>query len=128
MNLALDLLEKMKEHCSNRVIKYKELFPKNRPNGALESTILVLRMVHRFPTFRERHKDVQESYREELRIMMTEACISKFQRFKELSTPLDENDVESVIDGINKLADLVNLELEQDVQYFQPAFSQYLQL
>ena len=122
--MSIQVLENMKEVCSNRVLKYKELFPKNQPRGALESTILVLRMIHRFPTFRSLHPELQESFRDELRIMMTESCITRFQRFKELSTPLDEGDVESVIEGINKLAELVNHEIEQDVQYYQPAFAQ----
>lgn len=126
--MAMDLLERMKEHCSNRVIKYKELYPKNRPNGVLESTILVLRMVHRFPTFKERHPELQDSYRDELKIMMTESCIVRFQRFKEQAAPMDEGDVESVIEGINKLADLVNAEIELDVQYYQPAFAQELDI
>lgn len=124
MNTTIQTLEKMKEVCGGRVLKYKELFPKNQPRGALESTILILRMIHRFPTFRTIHPELQESFRDELRIMMTESCIGRFQRFKELSTPLDEGDVESVIEGINKLADLVNHEIELDVQHFQPAFAQ----
>ncbi|KAJ3300949.1 hypothetical protein HDV03_001573 [Kappamyces sp. JEL0829] len=128
LKLTIDLLEKMKEHCGNRVTKYKELFPKNQPRGALESTILVLRMIHRFPTFRDKHPELQESFRDELRIMMTEACISRFQRFKEHASPLDEGDVESVIEGINKLADSVNQEIEEDVQYYQPAFAQELDI
>lgn len=128
MDMCIELLERMKEVCSKRVIKYKELFPKNHPRGALESTILVLRMIHRFPTFRDRHPTIQESHRDELRIMMTEACITRFQRFKELSTPLDETDTESVISGINSLADMINEEIEQDVQYFQPAFAQELDI
>ncbi|KAJ3258354.1 hypothetical protein HK103_003642 [Boothiomyces macroporosus] len=128
MQMVIELLEQMKEHCSERVVKYKELFPKNQPRGALESTILVLRMIHKFPTFRDNHPEIQESHRDELKIMMTESCIAKFQGFKELSTPFDENDVESVIEGINKLADLVNEEIELDVKYFQPAFAQELDI
>jgi hypothetical protein len=118
----------MKKYCSERVVKYKELFPENQPRGALESTILVLRMIHRFPTWREHHPETQESHRDELRIMIYEACMSKFQRFKELAAPLDETDVESVIEAINKLADLINEEIQQDVDYFQPAFAQELDI
>jgi hypothetical protein len=122
------LLEEMKIYCSNAVLKYKELFPKNYPKGALESTILVLRMVHRFPTYKQRHPELPESHRDVLRIMMTESSIIRFQRFKELTTPLDENDVESVIDGINSLADMVNDEIDVDVEFFRPAFSQELDI
>jgi hypothetical protein len=126
--MIIDVLEKMKGNCNNRVIKYKELFPENQPRQALESTILVLRMIHRFGPFKETHPELQASFRDELKILMTEACIAKFQRFKELATPLDEKDVESVIDGINKLADLVNQEIESDVQHFQPAFAQEIDI
>jgi hypothetical protein len=110
------------------VVKYKELFPQNQPRGALESTVLVLRMIHRFPTWRDRHPETQESHRDELRIMMYEACMAKFQRFRELAAPLDETDVESVIEAINKLADSINDEIQQDAEYFQPAFAQELDI
>ena len=126
--MIVDVFETMKENCNNRVTKYKELFPENQPPQALEKTILVLRMIHRFAAYKEAHPELPASFRDELRTLMTEACITKFQRFKELSTPLDETDVESVIDGINRLADLVNQEIESDVQYFQPAFSQELDI
>ncbi|KAJ2993733.1 hypothetical protein HDV02_002096 [Globomyces sp. JEL0801] len=128
MQLIIELLESMRAHCADRVVKYKELYPKNKPNGALESTILVLRMIHRFPTFKDKHPELQDSFRDELKFMMTESCIKRFQTFKEKAAPLDETNVESVIEGINKLAEDVNDEIELDVQYFQPAFAQELDI
>jgi hypothetical protein len=128
MDYCIDLLEKMKANCSNSVLKYKELFPENQPKGALESTILVLRMIHRFPTYLSRHPELPESHRDALRTMMTESSINRFQVFKEQCCPLDDKNVQSVIDSLNYLADLVNKEIDVDVEFFRPAFAQELDI
>jgi hypothetical protein len=120
----LKSLEDVQGFLRERVSKYKEIFPKGKPSGALEDTILILRMVHRFPIFKEYHPELPESFREELRIVMTDSCIQQFQKFKEISAPLDETDVGSVIEGISKLAELVSDEIETDAKYFQKAFAQ----
>ncbi|KAH9270865.1 hypothetical protein BASA83_007018 [Batrachochytrium salamandrivorans] len=67
-------------------------------------------------------------FREELRNMLVEALIVKFQRFREHTTPLDDNDVESVVEGINRLAELVSEEIEIDNKYFQDSFSNELDI
>ena len=119
----MGLLEEMQDHHKAHVVKYKEFFPKNKPNGSLETTILILRMIHRFPIYREAHPNLHESFREELKIILTEACIARFQRFRELTAPFDETDIESVVEGINKLAEMVSDEIEADYKFFQSAFA-----
>ncbi|KAI8927542.1 hypothetical protein BC831DRAFT_451831 [Entophlyctis helioformis] len=117
------LLEDMQEHFRNQVTKYKEFFPKNRPASGLETCILIMRMIQKSPSYRRAHPDLHDSFREELRKMLTEALITRFQRFRELTTPFDEGDVESVVEGVNKLAEMVSDEIEMDNKYFQAAFA-----
>jgi hypothetical protein len=114
----------MRDHNRTRVTKYKEFYPKNRPEGTLEATILILRMIHRFPLYKQAHPQLPDSFRDDLRIVMTESCISRFQRFKEITTPFDSGNVESVVEGLTKLAEMVSDEIELDAKYFQPAFAQ----
>lgn len=120
----LKLLDDIREHNQTQVTKYKEVFQQNKPPGALEATILILRMVHRFPPYRKANPHLPESFRDELRAIMTESCISRFQAFKHFTQPLDESDIESVVEGMTKLAELVSDEIEQDAKYFQSAFAQ----
>ena len=118
------ILEEMREHFRSQLTKYKEYYPKNKPKGTLDATILLLRMIHRFPLYKKAHPELPDSFRDELRITLSEACITRFQRFKELNTPFDQTDVEAVIDGLTKLAEMVSDEIEQDAEYFQPSFAQ----
>eukprot|EP00842_Homolaphlyctis_polyrhiza_P003720 jgi/Hompol1/4349/HPOL_007115-RA len=113
----------MQRHFRVQVTKYKEYFIKNKPPGALETSVLILRMIQKSPSFRRAHPDIHESFREELRKMLTEALIARFQHFRERTAPLDENDVESVVTGINELAEMVSDEIEIDNKYFQEAFA-----
>lgn len=124
----LTLLDEMRDFNRTRVTKYKEFYPKNEPVGVLEKTILILRMIHRFPLYKQAHKELPESFRDDLRGIMTEGCIARFQTFKEHTTPFDEGDVESVVQGLTKLAEMVCDEIEQDVKFFQPAFAQELDI
>lgn len=123
MDTCIELIEKMRARFSDDLVRYKELFPKNRPKNALTDTIFVLRVIHRFPTFLDRHPDLPSSFREEIRILMTESIIARFQRFKEQATPENPNDAESVIAGINMLAELVNEEIELDITYYKEPFN-----
>ncbi|KAI8904792.1 hypothetical protein EDD86DRAFT_212795 [Gorgonomyces haynaldii] len=124
----LTILEDMRDHLRTQVTKYRECYPKNKPPNALDSSILLLRMIHRFPIFKQAHPELPDSFRDELRNALTEACIARFQRFKELNTPFDESNVEAVVDGITKLAEMISDEIEQDFKYFQPAFAQELDI
>jgi hypothetical protein len=122
----MNLVDEMRKTVNERVVRYKELFPKNKPKDALIDTIFVLRMIHRFPHYREKHPELPTSFRDELKILMTESTIARFQRFKESCAPLDPDDPEQVIEGINQLAELVTEEIELDVEYFRNPFSSYV--
>ena len=128
LEVLMTLLKDMRERFCTAVINYKEFFPENQPPKALESTILILRMIHKFPHFLEKHPDIKASPKEELRMMLTEAMITKFQRYKELTAPLDENNCEMVIEAIKKLAELINTEIQQDFKFYQVAFNQELDI
>lgn len=120
------LLEDIRSHNQGKVTRYKEYYPENQPAGSLEATILILRMVHRFPIFKQAHPELSESFREELKILMTESCISRFQKFKEITAPFNEANIESVVEGLTKLAEMVSEEIELDAKFFQPAFAQLI--
>ncbi|KAJ8328778.1 hypothetical protein QVD99_004525 [Batrachochytrium dendrobatidis] len=126
--MFVGLLQDLQDHFQTQVTKYKEFFPKNRPARALETSILILRMIQKSPLFRQAHPEMHASFREELRQMLLEALIVKFQRFREHTAPLDDSDVESVVEGINRLAELVSEEIEIDNKYFQSSFSNELDI
>jgi hypothetical protein len=119
------VLDQIKEHCSAIVVDYKEIFPKNQPNGHLEDTIMVLRIVHQFPGFKERNPDVPASFRDELKYLMTQSSIRRFQIFKDNTAPEYPELVSSVTESIYDLATLVNEEIDQDMKYYKQAFSRY---
>lgn len=118
----------MRDHGVTQVTKYKEVFPNNHPPGELEATILILRMVHRFPLFKKANPKLPESFREILKTLLAETCIVRFQKFKEITTPFDESDIEAVIGGITKLADMVADEIHVDFKHFQKSFAQELDI
>ena len=128
MQLILNLLQEMRIRFCSAVINYKEFFPENQPPKALESTILILRMIHKFPKYLEHHPELKQSPKEELKQILTEAMISKFSRFRELTAPLDENNCEMVIEALKKLAEIINNEIQQDFKYYQTAFNQELDI
>ena len=116
----------MHSYYKQQVSSYKEHFPKNTPRRALETTILMLRMLHKNAIFREHHPDLPDSFREELRKIMTEASIDRFQRLRQLSLPLSDDDAESVIAGISQLAEMLVEEIELDSKYFAKPFEKYV--
>ncbi|KAJ1551745.1 hypothetical protein HK096_002450 [Nowakowskiella sp. JEL0078] len=119
----LELFEEMREHYTKQVSKYRDFFPKNVPQGALESTLIMLRMIHKNSIYREAHPDLPESFRDELRNFMTIALIQRYQALQELAAPFDSTDIESVISGILKFVELLTDDIESDTKYFQQAFS-----
>ena len=119
---SLNLMSKVRNFCTDQVTRYKDAFPQNTPRNALENTIFVLRVIHRFPGFREKHPEMPESFRDELKYMLTNSSIAKFQRFRELAAPMDQNDVTAVIEGVSNLADLVDEEVELDIKYYREPF------
>ncbi len=86
--------------------------------------MLALRIVHKFQIFKDAHPELNDSHREELRNIMIETCITRFQKFKELTAPLDRYNPDSVLDAANKLAEFVNQDIELDQIYFKEPFAQ----
>lgn len=113
----------MHEYYKTQVTKYREFYPKNLPKGALNTTILMLRMISKNPIFQEAHTELPGSFREELKGVMTVAAVARYERNRELSLPFDETDTEGVVDGLYKLAELLSEEIEDDAKYFQKAFA-----
>ncbi|KAJ3124134.1 hypothetical protein HK098_001360 [Nowakowskiella sp. JEL0407] len=121
-----ELLEQMYDYYKTQISKYKEFYPKNTPRGALETTLLMLRMIHKNQIYRETHTEVPESFRDVLKVLMTEASVNRFQKLQELTAPFDESDTEAVIDGLCRLAELLSDELQADIKYFDPPFAREL--
>ncbi|KAJ3277587.1 hypothetical protein HK104_003178, partial [Borealophlyctis nickersoniae] len=124
----IDLLDQMQSYYRTQVTKYKEFYPKNMPRGALETTILMLRMIHKNPIYRDAHPGIPESFRDELKSVMNEAAMARYQKLSELTSPFDETDVEAVVEGVEKLAEMLSEEIEQDHKYFMKPFSRELDI
>ncbi|KAI9206279.1 uncharacterized protein BJ171DRAFT_579788 [Polychytrium aggregatum] len=122
------LLEDMHSYYLTQITKYKEFYPKNQPRGALETTILMLRMIHKNAIYRELHPGLPESFRDELRGIMTEAAIARYHKMEELTRPFDESDIHSVVESITKLAEMLSEEIEADARYFTKPFHRELDI
>ncbi|KAJ3081055.1 hypothetical protein HK100_009989, partial [Physocladia obscura] len=120
--ILIDTLEEMHSHYKTQISNYKEYFPKNKPDEALESTILLLRMIFKNPVFREIHPDLPKSFRIEIKDTMVHASNSRFKKLLALSSPLDENDLEEVIGGLARLSDLLVDDIIADYKYFKKPF------
>lgn len=121
----VDLLDQMHSYYRTQVTNYKEFYPKNMPRGALETTILMLRMIHKNPIYRDSHPTLPESFRDELKGIMMEGAIARYQKLAELTSPFDESDTEAVVEGVEKLAEMLSDEIEADHKYFMKAFARY---
>ncbi len=121
--MLVELLHKIYTHYRTQVTKYREYFPKNTPKGALETTIFMLRIIHKNPIYREAHPELSESFREDLRRAMTEACLSRYETLLAFNAPLDEQQLECVLESLRKLAEAISGEIDADAKYFTKAFS-----
>jgi hypothetical protein len=119
---VLVLLSNIRDHCSDQVTRYKEAFPKNQPKNALEDTVFILRIIHKFPGFREKHPGMPDSFRDELKYMLTNSALTKFQSFRQIASPDDDSNVSQVIDGVSQLADLIDEEIQLDIKYYEEPF------
>ncbi|KAI9009533.1 hypothetical protein BC832DRAFT_590887 [Gaertneriomyces semiglobifer] len=124
----VELFSEMDDYYRTQIVKYREVFPKNQPKRALETTILLLRMIFKNPIFREARRTLPESFREHLREFLTEALVTRYQKLKELTAPFDESDTASLLDGMTRLAELVMEEIEMDAKYFQKPFARELDI
>ncbi|KAI8811659.1 hypothetical protein BJ742DRAFT_125198 [Cladochytrium replicatum] len=103
----VSLLDRMHTYFSSQVSNYKEYYPHNvttssapvsTANGmkhfsatgldALKTTLFMLRMINKEPLYREHAASLPASFREELRTLMTEAALVRFQKFCNLTAPL----------------------------------------
>ncbi|KAJ1556288.1 hypothetical protein HK405_003252, partial [Cladochytrium tenue] len=118
----LDLCDEMYNHYRSQVTNYKEFYPKNKPSGALDSTLFLWRMLYKSSIFRDGHPELPASFTEHCKTLMKQACVSRYKKLLELSAPFDNSDVEAVVDGLVALAVLLTTEIEQDARYFKVSF------
>ncbi|KAI8843746.1 hypothetical protein BC829DRAFT_363978 [Chytridium lagenaria] len=118
----VQVLEEMQTYYRQQVSHYQEFYAKNKPDEALESTVLMLRMIHKNPIYREIHPDLPTSFRVEIETIMNEASRDRFQKLQQLAAPLDENDVEAVVEGLTKLTELLTEDVITDARYFRQPF------
>ncbi|KAJ1561542.1 hypothetical protein HK096_004316, partial [Nowakowskiella sp. JEL0078] len=134
----IETLSKMHTYYTSQVTNYKDFYP-FRPSPAtndsriisnttssnreaLKTTLFMLRMINKEPIYRRIYTNIPESFRDELRKMMTEAAVVRFQRFQNLTSPLDETIVSDVVDGLMRLADFCMDDVKLDVEYYELAF------
>ncbi|TPX74857.1 hypothetical protein CcCBS67573_g03877 [Chytriomyces confervae] len=120
--ILVDTLEEMHAHYKIQVSNYREYYPKNKPDEALESTILLLRMIFKSPVYRQAHPNLPTSFRTEIKSVMLQAVQGRFKKLQEHSAPFDEHDTEAVIDGLIGLCDLLVAELIADYKYYRKSF------
>ncbi|KAJ3124137.1 hypothetical protein HK098_001363 [Nowakowskiella sp. JEL0407] len=145
----LELLGQMHAYYTSQVTNYKDFYPyrpqpsSNYPHNtstitspnnhasnidALKTTLFMLRMINKEPIYRKAHPNTPESFRDELKKMMTEAAVVRFQRFQNLNSPLDESIVSDVVDGFLRLADFCIDDVKLDHEYYEKAFSRELSI
>ncbi|KAJ3151671.1 hypothetical protein HK101_001872, partial [Irineochytrium annulatum] len=118
----IELSEQMVSYSRAQVVKYKEFYPKNKPPAALESTVLMWRMVSKSEIYKKVHPELPASFKEQIKGILSKAAEERYIKLYELSAPLDESDLEAVFEGLAKLTDLLTEELEIDDRYFKEAF------
>ncbi|KAJ3234567.1 hypothetical protein HDU78_005744, partial [Chytriomyces hyalinus] len=117
-----DLSDQMHDYYKTQILKYKEFFPKNRPNGALERTIFLWRLVHKSSVYRENHPDSPTSFQEQIKDVLTKSCNTRYEKLYELTSAIDESDLEAVVEGLVKLTTMLTDEIEMDAKYYHTAF------
>ena len=117
----------MREYYQSQVTNYKEFYPKNKPSGALETTVLMLRMIHKNSIYREDNLALPDSFREILRSLMTEAAVRRYQKLSEICAPFAET-TEATIEAVNKLSEMIIQEVESDNAYFRRPFKRELDI
>ncbi|KAJ1559631.1 hypothetical protein HK405_009884, partial [Cladochytrium tenue] len=112
----------MYDYYQSQVTNYKEFYPKNKPAGALESTLILWRMLYKSPFYRDSHPDFPASFSEHCKGIMKDACVARYKKLLELSESFDMTDVEAVVDGLVGLSESLTKEIELDVRYYKAAF------
>jgi hypothetical protein len=116
--LLKSMLVEIFKYCEAHVLKYKEIFPQNQPEEALENTVFILRMIYKHPAHKELHPYKPDHFRDELRGMLTEGCMMRYQKLQDLHSPLDENDISEVLQGLIRLSDALCEDIEMDRKFF----------
>ncbi|KAJ3127793.1 hypothetical protein HK098_005792 [Nowakowskiella sp. JEL0407] len=140
----LELLKQMHSYYTSQVTNYKDFYPYRTQSStnnqstvsspanqtayidALKTTLFMLRMINKEPIYRKAFPDIPDSFRDELRKMMIESAVVRFQRFQNLNAPLDESVVADVMDGFLRLADFCIEDVKLDAEFYEKAFTRYL--
>ncbi|KAI8617093.1 hypothetical protein BC830DRAFT_1115283 [Chytriomyces sp. MP71] len=123
-----DLSDHMHEYYRTQILKYKEFFPKNRPEGALANTILMWRMVFKSSVYRENHPDAPVSFKEQITEILNTSCKTRYEKLFELTSAIDETDLEAVVEGLVRLTQMLTDEIEMDAKYYHSAFRKDLDI
>ncbi|KAJ3123539.1 hypothetical protein HK098_001842 [Nowakowskiella sp. JEL0407] len=124
----LELFEEMKQHYTKQVTRYRDFFPKNTPPHALETTLIMLRMISKSKIYKESNPNLPLSFRDEMKNTMTIALIQRYESFQELAAPFNNNDVTEVVAGILQFVRLLTEDIELDVKYFDKPFSKDIEI
>ncbi|ORX85927.1 hypothetical protein BCR32DRAFT_290389 [Anaeromyces robustus] len=119
----IDLLDQMESFHSKQVCHYREYFPKDQPEGALQNALLLWRMIFKNRIFKQQHPDLPESFREEIGKKILEHVENRYTKLLGLSSPFVET-TEDILNGLAKLADLIVEDIEDDLKYYHVIFSQ----
>jgi hypothetical protein len=113
----------MYAYAGTQIAKYKEFYPKNKPSGGLQTTILMLRMIHKNPVFNEAYPDLPVSFKTVIQSLMKEAIVTRYLKLEELCAAFDESDAEIVVDAMSKLVEMLCEDIEADTKYYNESFS-----
>ena len=80
-------------------------------------------MIHKNHVFATFCPNYSPKFTPKLRDWMVEAAIARYQTYKELTAAFDEKNVEAVLEGLIRLADMMNEDILLDLQDFRGSFS-----
>lgn len=112
----------MYDYAKSQIAKYKEFYPKNKPDGGLATTIYMMRMIHKNPIFTEAYPDLPVSFKEVIKKHMVDSIVARFFKLQELNSAFDESDVEGVVEGLSKLVEMLVEDIDADTKYYKAAF------
>ncbi|KAI8803617.1 hypothetical protein BJ742DRAFT_682975 [Cladochytrium replicatum] len=123
--IVVQLLERIHLAYVRNLQTYRDFYPRNQPRGAVETAILILRLIHKNTLFREESgvgRAEPDSFRTALRNIMTQASITRYGQLQELSAPLDRTDILQTLDSITEFVNLLKADIEEDSAHFDEGF------
>ncbi|KAI8813334.1 hypothetical protein BJ742DRAFT_672735, partial [Cladochytrium replicatum] len=123
--VVVQLLERIHLAYVRNLQTYRDFYPRNHPRGAVETAILILRLIHKNMLFREESvvgRAEPDSFRTALRNIMTQASITRYGQLQELSAPLDRTDILQTLDSITEFVNLLKADIEEDSAHFDEGF------